>query len=95
MNTQPTTGYARAAPMIVSVLVLLVVIILVAFAAIWVLPLRTRERGGAFCPGPYNMQIYDSPYFYPYYEARAQQQWDADRKCVSFCGQSPCTIWCR
>jgi hypothetical protein len=77
--------------MIVSVLVLVTIIL----AAAWAAHLRTRERGGAFCPGPYNMQIYDSPYFYPYYEARAQQQWDADRKCVSFCGQSPCTVWCR
>jgi hypothetical protein len=78
--------------MIASILVLLVIVIL---AAAWAFHSQTRARGGTFCPGPYNMQIYDSPYFYPYYEARAQQQWDADRKCVSFCGQSPCTIWCR
>lgn len=92
MNAQPTTDRARAAPVVAAILALLIVVILVVA---WAARGRAEARGGAFCPGPYNMQLYDSPYFYPYYEARAQQQWDADRKCVSFCGQSPCTIWCR
>lgn len=84
-------------PIIAAVLALLIVVILALTGAAFMRPKagRSQAHGGTFCPGPYNMQIYDSPYFYPYYEARAQQQWDADRKCVSFCGQSPCTIWCR
>lgn len=46
--------------------------------------------------GPNNLGLYDRPYEdYPYYEGRAETAWDGDRRCVAYCGQSPCTIWCR
>ncbi len=49
-----------------------------------------------FEAGPQNIGLYDSPYTnYPSYEGRSATQWDADRRCMASCSQSPCTIWCR
>jgi len=55
---------------------------------------RRHCRGGQ-CSGPHNIGLYDYPYKYPSYEGRSAIRWDGDRRCVAYCGQSPCTIWCR
>ena len=61
---------------------------------------RTTPNGfrnfGPARAGPYNIGLYDRPYEdYPFYEGRAETAWDGDRRCAAYCGQSPCTIWCR
>jgi hypothetical protein len=56
---------------------------------------RRAERPG-MCSGPHNVGLYDAPYeHYPRYEGRGATWWDGDRRCMTSCGQSPCTIWCR
>lgn len=49
--------------------------------------------------GPYNLQLYDSPYFYPYYEARDYMDaWDKDARCSAYCSASEdggCAVVCR
>jgi hypothetical protein len=56
---------------------------------------RARRRGDSYCPGPYNIALYDWPYFYPAYVARASVEWDGDKRCASYCQQPPCVVWCR
>jgi hypothetical protein len=56
---------------------------------------REGQRGGTFCPGPYNIGLYDSPHFYPTYEGRDSVEWDGDRRCATYCQQEPCVVWCR
>jgi hypothetical protein len=70
----------------------IVVVIAVAIIAAVALS-KCRDR---FEAGPQNIGLYDSPYTnYPSYEGRSATQWDADRRCMASCSQSPCTIWCR
>lgn len=49
--------------------------------------------------GPYNLQLYDSPRYYPYYEARDYMNaWDSHARCSASCGTSAdggCTVSCR
>jgi hypothetical protein len=68
----------------------IIVIILVAFFV-----RRGEKKGNAFCGGPYNIQLYDNPYLYPWYEGREVTDWDGDKRCVSYCAKSPCDVWCR
>jgi hypothetical protein len=53
--------------------------------------------GGAFCggAGPYNLSLYDYPYYYPRYRARALLSWDADQRCAAYCSGGDCTVVCR
>ena len=73
--------------------ILVVIILIVAWF--------THRGGGggggdeAFCPGPHNINLYDHPYRYPTYEGRGASWWDGDRRCASYCQQSPCVVWCR
>lgn len=51
--------------------------------------------------GPYHLQIYDVPLYYPYYKGSQQVPWDFDGKCSVSCTPKPgdpekrCTVWCR
>ena len=49
--------------------------------------------------GPYNLQLYDSPHYYPYYESKdVMNAWDGDGRCVSYCRASDdggCAVACR
>jgi hypothetical protein len=51
--------------------------------------------------GPYHLQIYDAPHYYPYYKGSHQVYWDFNGKCGVWCAPTPgdpekkCTVWCR
>ena len=49
--------------------------------------------------GPYNLQLYDAPYFYPYYESRDYMAaWDNEGRCATYCrasGDGGCAVVCR
>ena len=56
---------------------------------------RKKTTAGTFCSGPDNLQLYDYPYTYPHYAAKADLSWDGDRRCAAYCSKEPCSIWCR
>lgn len=79
-------------------------IILLAFIIVIIIVLLYSKRKQKFVPsfynyydmpGPYNMQLYETPYHYPFYEARESLVWDGASGCTASCEKSPCTIWCR
>lgn len=82
---------APAPPAPVLVCAALVVLLLVAAA----LAPRARRPRSAFGAGPYGIQLYDAPYRYPVYEARAALRDDVGKRCAAFCMHSPCHVWCR
>ncbi len=49
--------------------------------------------------GPYGLQLYDSPRYYPYYEARDYlDAWNRDGRCAAYCAASEdggCAVACR
>lgn len=49
--------------------------------------------------GPYNLQLYDSPRYYPYYEAKDYMSaWDKAGRCSAYCRASDdggCAVVCR
>ena len=57
---------------------------------------RDKWVGGQ---GPYNLQLYDAPQYYPYYESRdVMGTWDNEGRCVSYCRASDdggCAVVCR
>lgn len=55
----------------------------------------SSSRGSDSAAAPYNLGVYDHPYKYPRYRGRAAKRWSADGRCVAYCGQTPCTVWCR
>ncbi len=73
----------------------LTAVVLVALVLIAWFARRPRHPRDGYCAGPYNMQLYDSPYKYPYYEGLETMDWDGDARCVAYCATSPCTVWCR
>jgi hypothetical protein len=72
-------------------------VIVVLIVIVWYSQRNRAAPSAKFQSGPYNIGVYDSPYEnYPYYEGRAETSgWDGDERCVAYCEQSPCTIWCR
>lgn len=60
-------------------------------------PIRRGEWVGG--RGPYNLQLYDAPHYYPYYESRDYMAaWDNTGRCAAFCSASEdggCTVSCR
>lgn len=77
---------------------LVAVLVVVLLLATWALSAVIRRCGGRarFLPGgPYNLGLYNVPYYYPVYEGRAVLDWDPDRRCTAYCSQSPCVTWCR
>lgn len=81
-------------------LILAVVAILLVLAIVQM----ARQKGGrkdTACGGggggPYNIQLYDSPRYYPYYWARDYTcPWDSTGRCAAYCGAGPpCTVSCR
>jgi hypothetical protein len=63
-------------------------------------PNRTIRRGEwVGGRGPYNLQLYDRPYYYPYYEAKDYMSaWDNTGRCVAYCSASEdggCAVSCR
>ena len=63
-------------------------------------PNRTLRRGDwVGGRGPYNLQLYDNPYYYPYYETRDYADaWDRNGRCAVYCsasGDGGCTVTCR
>lgn len=85
-------GVSKKEALMFGVLVAVVIVIIV-------LVRRNRSaRAGApsqFTSGPYNIQLYDYPYYYPFYTGRNATDWDGDKHCVSYCSQEPCAVWCR
>lgn len=82
-----------------------VLIVLVLLLLVWG---WRREQGEHFYDtGPLNMQLYDSPRYYPYYMGRDALMFDSDARCAAYCmGSDPteatgpaspggCTVWCR
>lgn len=69
-----------------------VLIVVILVAIIWRLAYKKKK---SFCSGPYNIQLYDNPYLYPWYVGRTMTQWDGDKRCMVNCSQWPCTVWCR
>jgi hypothetical protein len=67
-------------------------LVVAALALLWA---ARRGRLSAFCAGPSNIGLYDSPFYYPRYVARTALAWDSDRRCVAYCGVGDCAIWCR
>lgn len=51
----------------------------------------------SFCgaPGPYNLSLYDYPFRYPRYRARALMAWDKDQRCSAYCSGGDCSVVCR
>lgn len=49
--------------------------------------------------GPYNLQLYDSPRYYPFYEAKDYMSaWDKAGRCSAYCRASDdggCAVSCR
>jgi hypothetical protein len=45
--------------------------------------------------GPYNIGLYDSPRYYPYYQAQDWLAWDTDGRCSAACRSDGCTLQCR
>ena len=58
-----------------------------------------RELRSRVGRGPYNLQLYDSPFYYPYYKARdLMAAWDRSGRCVAYCSASEdggCAVACR
>lgn len=75
-----------------------IIIVLLLAAAAWhgrKASQAAKQRAG-YCPGPGNVNLYDSPYKnYATYEGRGAAWWDGDKRCAAFCQQSPCAVWCR
>ena len=82
-----------------------VVLAIVLLARLRKSPMRGSARGEKFA-GPYNIQLYDYPFFYPHYVARDAAAWDGDERCATYCsapdelapgtdGTTGCTVWCR
>ena|ERR1700678_3923194 len=70
---------------------LIIVGVIVIIAAIR----RRKNPPSPFTSGPYNIQLHDYPYFYPFYTGRNATDWDGDKRCVSYCETEPCVVWCR
>ncbi len=51
--------------------------------------------GSVYDMGPYNIQLYDRPYYYPRWEGNHNLWWDTNARCAAYCTQSPCVVWCR
>jgi len=80
--------------LIVATIAVIAAILIVVLAATRVVAWVARDK---FCgPGPYNMGLYDSPRYYPHYEAPAFVGWDVGRRCAAYCGgPGGCTVACR
>ena len=95
----PDQRTARRA-LLVSVLILLVI-----FLVLWWDRSGAPEKGsfeGAYQwqdwpgAGPYNLQLYDSPHFYPFYQGRDwRNAWDVHGRCSANCRKDGCTLVCR
>lgn len=53
------------------------------------------RRRDAFGAAPYNLQLYDVPYFYPHVPGLEMASWDGDKRCYVNCSVPPCTMWCK
>ena len=60
---------------------------------------QLRGSGWVGGRGPYNLQLYDSPRYYPYYESRDYANaWDTSGRCSVSCSASEdggCAVVCR
>ena len=76
---------------------LVVLAAFIAIAAVCVLRLRGGQvSGGGFDTGaPYNLGLYDSPRYYPYYMMDDWNSWDAGGRCGVACRADGCALACR
>ena len=83
----------RLASCVVAVVVLLVIIISVCANCSPRDYKKSPFRGGE---GPYGMELYDSPYYYPYYQSRDYTEaWDLNGRCSAYCRGDGCAVECR
>jgi hypothetical protein len=78
--------------------ILTALVLVITLLVAWYAHRRRGPQGvrSGYCAGPHNIGLYDQPYTgYPVYEGRGATRWDGDRRCVSYCQQSPCAVWCR
>lgn len=76
-----------------------IIVLLILITATFV----AKRRAGIepFAPdsanrGPYNIGLYDSPYYYPFYQGREYTAaWDGGGQCVTYCRADGCTVVCR
>jgi hypothetical protein len=85
-------GGAAACGVALAVVILLLVALAVAGGVSR--PAAPCGGGGFDTGGPYNIGLYDSPRYYPFYQARNWLTWDPDRRCVAYCRGGGCTLSC-
>ncbi|MDE2095892.1 MAG: hypothetical protein KGL39_01445 [Patescibacteria group bacterium] len=81
----------KAVPIALALVLALIVITTLSSAG----PARLRRLGRSTMSGPYNIQLYDVPLYYPDYVGRAATSWDGDKRCAAYCEKEPCAVWCR
>ena len=68
----------------------------IAIAAAAALRRGGQASGGGFDTGaPYNLGLYDSPRYYPYYMLDDWNSWDAGGRCGVACRADGCALACR
>ena len=80
---------------IIIVIILILAVLFVAFSDKIFRGKKDKYCGSIYDMGPYNIQLYDKPYYYPKWEGNHQLWWDTNARCAAYCAQTPCTIWCR
>lgn len=72
------------------------VAVLVCFWVFFAAAARGGKTGGGFdTGGPYNLGLYDSPRYYPYFATDAWTLWDPAGRCGAACRDDGCTLSCR
>lgn len=80
------------------IIALAIVLVLVLVIVLYRGELFARKNRFASGSGPYSMQLYDSPRYYPFYEGREYTKWDRDGRCATYCrasGDGGCAVVCR
>jgi hypothetical protein len=77
-------------------LILCALVVVILIITMWFCRRHKNKASTFLTGGPYNIGLNDETYHhYPYYAGQAETRWDGDRRCVAYCEQEPCTIWCR
>ncbi len=78
-------GMGAACGIALAVVILLLVALVIA---------GRTSPGGFDTGGPYNIGLYDSPRYYPFYQARDWLTGAPDSRCVAYCRGDGCTLAC-